>query len=69
MSAEDFDSKCWPGEVRVVLDRFEKKVIGSTLYHIKIEVGDKWNMKAVTKKTFEEFKIFHQCVSIFFFVQ
>ena len=57
--AEDFDTKCPPEEVKVSLERFEKKVIGSTLYHIKIDVGDQWQMQATTKKTYEEFKIFH----------
>lgn len=64
MSPEDFDYKCEPEWVKLSMVRFEKKVIGATLYTVRIEVNEQWGMQCETKKTLEEFKVFHQCVSI-----
>ncbi len=60
---EDFEIKCDPSLIQLAATKFEKKVIGSTLYTIQVNVGEKWNMAAETKKTLEEFRAFHQSVS------
>lgn len=39
MSVEDFEQKCEPSEVKITCDRYEKKVIGSSLYIVRVEVG------------------------------
>ena len=59
MSVEDFEQKCEPSEVKITCDRYEKKVIGSSLYIVRVEVGTPWLMVCETKKTYEEFKVFH----------
>ena len=53
MSIEDFETQCEPGLISLQAVKFEKKVIGSTIYTIRVEVGDRWGMVAEVQKTLE----------------
>lgn len=53
MSHEDFETQCDPSIISLSATKFEKKVIGSTLYTVRVEVGDRWGMVAEVQKTLE----------------